>query len=96
MEVVEVLLDSATRLGMASDSPCETTLSPHGKCTDLTSRGGSDREAKVRAWGAGTRLSVVLPYGTGSGVAGVSGMMTRPAEEKINDVRNHHRRVQIG
>ena len=86
--VIEFLLDSATRLGMASDSTCKTTLLRPGR---VGRRGGG----KGLGW-AGMRLSVVSPYGAASRVGSVSGMMTQPAEEKINDVRYHQRRVQIG
>ena len=36
--VVDVLLDSAMRLGMASDSTCETTLAPPGRFTGFAMR----------------------------------------------------------
>ena len=43
-----------------------------------------------------TRLSEVSPYDAASGVGGVSGMMTEPAEGKINDVRYRLKVVEKG
>ena len=81
--VVHVLLNSTTRLGVASDSTCETSLSFREACRPC-SPGEQDRYG----------LSTVSPYGVASKVGGVSEMMTRPVEKKINDVIYRHGRLE--
>ena len=93
--VVDVLLNGAARLGAASDSLCEITVAPQERLSTLRLGRRAPLAADKGFGWAGTRLLVVLTYGSVSSVGGFSGMMTRPAERKINDVRYRQRGLEM-
>ena len=60
------------------------------KSAYLAARAGA-LQAGVKGSGGWYEVFDSLAHGAASGVGGVSGMMTRHAGEKINDVRYHPR-----